>query len=258
MISKSFGLLFYLKKHHGDKKVHRPLPSIIQLADKDFYAQKTSLVWWVTFCLAIIPSITALKLSISPFWNRAFRTIGFYIFQTKHIVIFLIVQLLVVLVLLLVNGSSMFEIKSGLFSIGLNLIALNLLIAVGKISNSDKRQLILHTIEDGRIYLQSNNRLRYVPDPSTFDLLGLSWSDLIDIKKKDLASYHQDAPFPSIKDMQLISYRGRVYGIVNDSLRHVPNEGTLNFILINRVNKQIEERQDIHGYQIATPFAKVS
>jgi site-specific recombinase XerD len=25
MISKSFGLLFYLKKHHGDKKVHRPI-----------------------------------------------------------------------------------------------------------------------------------------------------------------------------------------------------------------------------------------
>jgi len=25
MISKSFGLLFYLKKHHGDTKVHRPI-----------------------------------------------------------------------------------------------------------------------------------------------------------------------------------------------------------------------------------------
>jgi hypothetical protein len=25
MISKSFGLLFYLKKHHGDKEVHRPI-----------------------------------------------------------------------------------------------------------------------------------------------------------------------------------------------------------------------------------------
>src|SRR6201992_3929933 len=25
MISKSFGLLFYLKKHHGDIKVHRPI-----------------------------------------------------------------------------------------------------------------------------------------------------------------------------------------------------------------------------------------
>ena len=25
MISKSFGLLFYLKKQHGDGKVHRPI-----------------------------------------------------------------------------------------------------------------------------------------------------------------------------------------------------------------------------------------
>ena len=25
MISKSFGLLFYLKKHHGDTKVYRPI-----------------------------------------------------------------------------------------------------------------------------------------------------------------------------------------------------------------------------------------
>jgi|GEM_PF-4975704 hypothetical protein len=231
------------------------LPGIIQLASKDFYNKNATPIWLISGCLAAIPSFFALNLRITPVWNRTFRTIGYQILKTKVISIFLIAELAIILTLLIVEANSILESKYALLSVVTNLIALNLLILTGKISNTDKKQLVLHNVINGKIFLQLNHRLRYVPDPPTFDLLGLSWSDLIDINDGDLASYILDPPITSVKDMQLISYRGRVYGIVNDKLRHVPNEKTLQFILQFRDNKAIEGRTSIDGYEIDIPFA---
>jgi hypothetical protein len=140
------------------------LPAIVLLAFKDFYFKHTSLIWYSTLGLATLLSLAVLQLKLGPSWNKTVRTIRFYIFRTKNIAIFLTFQVAIVLSLLFVKEPSSLELKNAILYIGINLLAVNILIATGKISNSDRKQLALHCINDGRIYLQTNNRLRYVPE----------------------------------------------------------------------------------------------
>jgi hypothetical protein len=232
------------------------LPGIIQLFSKTFYDKNTSAVWWIPIGLSVAAAITEL-----PFKNtrirKAFRTIRFYVFRTINVTVFMTVQLILLLFLSVYNSTDS-SYKLMILAIVIDAIVINLLIISGKIPNNDSKRIILHIPANGKIYLQINNRLRYVPDPATFNLLGLSWSELIDIKAEDLDSYHKDAPITSIKDMRLIDYRGSVYGIVNDILKHVPNEGTLAYIQQHRTNKTIDKVDEIDAYTKDTPFASVS
>ena len=57
--------------------------------------------------------------------------------------------------------------------------------------------------------------------------------------------------------MRLLSFRGRVYGLVNDKLKHIPDMQTLGFIRDQRTDQNIEVLTDIDGYEKDKPFARV-
>lgn len=234
------------------------VPSIIILAFNEFYLQNTFLIWRSTAGLAILLTILTLQPKLNPALNRTLRTIRFYVLQTRNIAIFLSIQLVVILTTIVLKTGPELDVKNALLSFGINILVLNLLVVVGRIPNTDKKQLLLHNLNDGKVYLQTGSKLRYIPDPPTFDLLGLNWSELIDINDKDLERYTIIAPVPSIGDIKLVNYRGRVYGIVNEKLKHVPNPATLQYILKFRVNKGVENRDNIRGFEIDTPFANMA
>jgi hypothetical protein len=233
------------------------IPGIVELAFKNAYSKNTFLVWILTIGLAILLSILNLLPNKDSSWSRTLRNIRFFIFKTRNIAILLILQLALILATALLNPLSELDIKSVMLSFGIDLLTLNLMVAVGKIPNADKEQLLLHNPNDGKVYLQTNAGLKYIPDPETFDLLGLNWYELIDITNEELRTYKMNAPVTSAKDMKLINYRGRIYGIVNDKLKHVPNVATLQYILNLRENKDIEGRDTIKGFEIEKPFAKM-
>jgi hypothetical protein len=117
---------------------------------------------------------------------------------------------------------------------------------------------VLHEPTKGAMYLYSNNELRHIPDPPTFDLLGLSWASAIDITNKDLSSYKISTPITSLKEMKLYRYRGNVYGLVNEKLKHIPNVATLQYIFGQRSDRSIVELNSLIGYTIDKPFANIS
>jgi hypothetical protein len=229
------------------------LPGIIQLASKVTYDNDTKTIWILSFILWLLLSLTQLDIALNSSLNKFVRTARYYIFKTKNIIIFLLLQLIVILFLILENYKAV-DIRLALISFGINIIGINLLILIGKIPNSDSKDLILHEAATGKMFLYSNNQLRHIPDPPTFDLLGLSWSEAIDISSRDLDSYKIKTPITSLRDMKLYDYRGRVYGLVNDKLKHVPDPSTLDFILKHRTNKDIEPISSIQGYKIDKPF----
>jgi hypothetical protein len=231
------------------------LPSIIQIASTKIYNENTNLIWGVTAVLAVLIIFTQLDLRYNPKINRTIRTVRFHVFKTKTIALFLTLQILTSLIILLIKDNN-FDSRLMLISFGINLLALNLLVLSEKIINTDSKELIFHR-QDGRMYLYSKNQLKYIPDPPTFNLLGLSWAEAIDLNEKDFSSYKTSSPITSIKDMQLLKYRGGVYGLVNDKLKHIPDPPTLQFILQHRANQEIREVITIDDYILDKPFASI-
>ena len=179
------------------------IPSIIQLAFPHIYDSHSNSIWIMTIVLCLLLSLIQINFNYSPSFNRFIRKFRFYIFKTKNIAAFFIFQIIVTLIVLIFKAPTV-NLKFILVSFGINLLGLNLLILIGKISNTDIKELVFHNPTNGAMYLYSNNELRHIPDPPTFDLLGLSWSDAIDITKKDLDSYKISAPITSLSDMKLL------------------------------------------------------
>jgi len=234
------------------------LPGIIELVSKNYYDIHKTPIWVGTLILGLFVSLTQLNLRGSSVLGKLFRTLRFYLFKTKTIAIVLMVQLLTVLTLLLLNYPNV-DIKIVFLSFGANLVGLNLLVVLGKISNADTSELVLHDTGSGKMYLYSKDQLKHVPDPATFDALGLNWSEVLDVTDKELSSYKIASPITSIKNMRLLNYRGRVYGLVNDKLKHIPDMQTLGFIRDQRTDQDqdIEVLTDINGYEKDKPFARV-
>lgn len=70
MISKSFGLLFYLKKQHGDAKVHRPIYLRITvdgvMKEMSIHRSWDPAKWNVKAGRAIVPKTSPLRLAVPP------------------------------------------------------------------------------------------------------------------------------------------------------------------------------------------------
>lgn len=232
------------------------VPSIIRLASKSSYDNHTNLIWILSAILSIVLIILQINFSYSPKTNKFLRSVRFFLFKTKTISAILVIQLFILLLLLLIN-TDLINNRTVLVSLIINIISLNLLIFFEKLSNTDSKELILHDTSTGKMYLYSGNRVRHIPDPPTFDLLGFSWAEAIDIKNSELSSYQILPPITSLKDMRLFEYRGRVYGLVNDKLKHVPDPPTLNFIMSHRLINDIIKltETDIEGYTFEKPFA---
>ena len=231
------------------------LPTTIQFISKRFYGANEDAIWITTVLLVFIFAITQLNLKGSPRTRKIFRSIRFYIFKTPVIVSILLLQLVVALIYMW--SAEVVDTANVLVAFGINLIGINTLIILGKIPNSDSKDLIFHT-PDGHMHLYSNNVVRFVPDPETFNLLGLSWGDPIDITHEELGSYPLSVPVTSIKEMQLFNYKNKIYGLVNEELKHIPNEKTLGFICSYNSNS-IKNLKSINEYKVASkPFVTYS
>ncbi|HVW14048.1 MAG TPA: hypothetical protein VHB54_09505 [Mucilaginibacter sp.] len=229
------------------------LPGIINLVSSKFYLENASSIWLITGVLAFISSITQFQFSQSPKISILFRRLRFHLFKTKNIAGLLFSELLVV-VGLLIFRAQMDNFRVILISLTINLIGINLLIITEKLTNSDSTELIFHTPKDGCVYLYSKNRIRYVPDPETFNLLGLSWSNVVDLSEREFITYEKLPPITSAKEMKLFNYKNSIYGLVNDKLKHIPNEATLNYIQRIGNHSPITPLNDLNGFAIDKPF----
>lgn len=145
--------------------------------------------------------------------------------------------------------------ESVIMAVIVNLVGINLLLISGKVENSDAHTLLFKTPTSPNVYLYKNNTLRHIPDPETFNLLGLRWSDVVLISDKELNTYKMSTPITSILEMQLIRYKGIVYGVTNDKIRVIPGESSLKYILDSRIDRKILTRnqqlsiQDVNEIQ---------
>ncbi|HEY2581209.1 MAG TPA: hypothetical protein VGI43_05365 [Mucilaginibacter sp.] len=229
------------------------LPGIVSLAFPGYFLRNTTLVWIIVIILAIAVSITQIEFPNSPKTAKLFRALGFHLFKARTIAILLLIQLLIALAFLI------FQIQPDklsviLISLAINLIGINLLIISEKLSNSDLKVLLFRNPRTGCVYLYFNNKIRYIPDPPTFNLLGLSWSEITDLNDRQLDAYQMLTPITSVKEMKLYNYKNYIYGLVNDKLKHIPNEYTLNYIRQIGNNTQVEAIDNLHGRVIDKPF----
>lgn len=229
------------------------IPGIIQLGSKDFYETYNKYIWLITLILAITISITQINFQSNCVINKLLRRFRYSFFKTKNIIGILFLQLLITLIITHLKGLE-FNNEILTISLSINLLGLNLLIFTGKIKNNDSKEILLHDINSGKIYLLKKNRLKHIPDPPTFNLLGYDWASPIKVKSEELSIYKKEAPITSIKEMKLINHKSTIYGLVNDKLKHIPDMHTLNYILSQRENKNIESKENIDEYIIDTPF----
>lgn len=229
------------------------LPSIIQTWDSSFYSSHLQAIWKITILLTAIISLTQFEIQNPPLLNRLFRTLRHFIFKTKNIAILFCVQILVTFLLYIIKDGDISN-KSLMFSIILNIVGINFLVFLGKLSSSDKDELLLHEPASGKIYLYKNNKLKHIPDPETFNCFGFKWTDVTNLKLGEVLKYKLDTPITSIKSMRILNNSGKVYGLVNEKLKHIPDPSTLNFILARRTNGGIETVNEISGYTIDRPF----
>ena len=229
------------------------IPGIIQLWSKNFYYTYDKNIWLITLILAIIISITQINFQSNSVLNKLIRRFRYSFFKTKNIIGILFLQLLITIIITYLKGLE-FNNEILIISLGINLLGLNLLIFTGKIESNDTKEILLHDINTGKIYLLKKNRLKHIPDPPTFNLLGYDWGSPIKVKSEELSIYKKEAPITSIKEMKLINHKGTIYGLVNDKLKHIPEEYTLNYILSQRENRNIASKENIDEYIIDKPF----
>ena len=234
------------------------VPEIINNANSTIYQNNKSTIWVAVIVIGIFLSIIQIfDFKYSANIDRILRQIKFYLFKTVTIATVLIVQLAIVLFLLIINHYT--DLKLILLSFGLNLFGINLLIITGRIQNTDVKELVLNNpSKDGSLYLLSNNKLRFIPDPPTFNLLGLSWGEIIDVSQKEFDSYEKLPPITKLADMKLYQYKYRIYGLMNEKLKYIPNQNTLNFIYSLISDKTITQIDNFNEYKIdVKPFASL-
>ena len=82
---------------------------------------------------------------------------------------------------------------------------------------------------DGKVYLIQQAHRRWVPDPETFNAIGLDWNAIQNIGDGDLSDIPLGFPLPSRKNGALVQGSGpEVYWMENGYRRHVPNTETFN------------------------------
>jgi murein DD-endopeptidase MepM/ murein hydrolase activator NlpD len=86
----------------------------------------------------------------------------------------------------------------------------------------------------GAVYLIQGNLRRHVPDPETFNAMGLKWSDVQGISDDHLNGIGLDVSLPSRKNGALIQGSGeKAYWMENGQRRHIPDPETFAFMGLN-------------------------
>lgn len=211
-----------------------------------------TIVWTVIVFVAITMALLQAPISTStkiPKWVRKFR---FYFSNTKTISTIFIWQLSILII-----GRILFPflISPSILSIsyGISIIAVFLLITSEKIPNNDAKK-ILYRIPGGKIYLLYKNKLKFIPDPITFNLLGFKWADPIDISIQTFNTYEIDIPFASAQEVAFKKKSNIIYAVDNGILRAIPDLHTLARIQEAGNNNQITDTNNIDGYTIGEPY----
>jgi len=107
------------------------------------------------------------------------------------------------------------------------------------------------------VYLHQNGKIRGIPDPETFKLLGFSYYEVKYLNERDFSKYEMHPPLPSIHQTRLIQVKGKkdIWVVFENSVKLVPNNETLEFIRKFN-NSSIEDVPDFEfeSYKKSNPL----
>jgi hypothetical protein len=234
------------------------IPAIINLYSEAFFIMFSRKIWVLTISFALLIFVWNLIENFSSFTlrNKILWKINRFISKTTTLTSIFLLQL-ILSILITLSSKGEIDVIRIFLPIAINIIGLNLLILFGKLENSDPKEILLHVPSTGKVFYYTKNSVRHIPDPETFIVMGFSWSDLVDISEDELGSYKILPPITSIKEMNLIDYGGKVYGIVNEKLRYIPDFRTLEFIMKANPPRKFRYVKDIQGFEIDKAFPQL-
>ncbi|MEG5028365.1 RICIN domain-containing protein, partial [Microcoleus sp. AT8-B1] len=111
---------------------------------------------------------------------------------------------------------------------------------------------------EGKVYLIQGNQRRWIPDPETFNAIGLNWGAIQNISDTDLNGIPLGNPLPSRKNGALVTGSdGKVYWMENGQRRHVPNPETFNAMGLNVGAIQNVSDADLNAIPLGNPLPAV-
>jgi surface antigen len=108
-------------------------------------------------------------------------------------------------------------------------------ISLGLPLPSGQHGTLLRAIGTPGVYIMENGKRRLIPNPETFNAIGLNWNAINDIPSDDLNKFSEVEPLPSRKNGTLLRARGTagVYLMESGKRRLIPNPETFNAMGLN-------------------------
>ncbi|NJM59204.1 MAG: M23 family metallopeptidase [Oscillatoriales cyanobacterium RU_3_3] len=105
------------------------------------------------------------------------------------------------------------------------------------------------------VYLIQGNLRRHVPDPETFNFMGINWGDVQSISDDHLNGIGLGVSLPSRKNGALVhGSDGKVYLMENGQRRHIPNPETFNAMGLNWGAIQYVSDSDLNAIPLGNPL----
>jgi hypothetical protein len=127
-------------------------------------------------------------------------------------------------------------------------------IALGVSLPSRKNGALVRGSEN-KVYWMENGQRRHIPDPETFNLMGLNWDAIQQISDGDLNDIPQSGSLPSRKNGALVrGSENKVYWMENGQRRHIPNPETFNAMGLNWAAIQNVSDADLNMIPLGSPL----
>ena len=111
---------------------------------------------------------------------------------------------------------------------------------------------------ENKVYWMENGQRRHIPDPETFNAMGLNWDAIQQISDGDLNDIPQSGSLPSRKNGALVrGSENKVYWMENGQRRHIPNPETFNAMGLNWAAIQNVSDADLNMIPLGSPLPPV-